>query len=262
MEQAEFLAAQQQAEAQGAGYAVLTLAAVTGTTSRTQGKMLIFEDGRTLGTIGGGPGEYAAVQDALALIGSGETKLLQYRHGYGAITVLIETFAAPPLLVLCGGGNVGRCLLQYAKLAGFRRWLLDPRPAEQIAESVALADRFIPVTRYETALERLNTPPDAFYVAASFSHKTDLDAVREMCIRDRSFNMHLTPLAQFFTTNLGKHLERIFYITYGKRTASVNHPAQFIRSHLTIQKNAGMQTFLFRIIGLTGILIPIVKYSH
>ena len=178
MEQAEFLAAQQQAEAQGAGYAVLTLAAITGTTSRTQGKMLVFEDGRTLGTIGGGPGEYAAVQDALALIGSGETKLLQYRHGYGAITVLIETFAAPPLLVLCGGGNVGRCLLQYAKLAGFRRWLLDPRPAEQIAESVALADRFIPVTRYETALERLNTPPDAFYVAASFSHETDLDAVR------------------------------------------------------------------------------------
>ena len=70
MEQAEFLAAQQQAEAQGAGYAVLTLAAVTGTTSRTQGKMLVFEDGRTLGTIGGGPGEYAAVQDALALIGA------------------------------------------------------------------------------------------------------------------------------------------------------------------------------------------------
>ena len=26
---------------------------------------------------------------------------------------------------------------------------------------------------------------------------------------------------------------RIFYITYGKRTAPVNHPAQFIRSHLT-----------------------------
>ena len=78
----------------------------------------------------------------------------------------------------------------------------------------------------------------------------------------KSLNMHLTSLAQFFTTNLGKHLERIFYITYGKRTASVNHPAQFIRSHLTIQKNAGMQTFLFRIVGLTGILIPIVKYSH
>ena len=56
MEQAEFLAAQQQAEAQGAGYAVLTLAAVTGTTSPHPGKLLVFEDGRTLGTIGGGPG--------------------------------------------------------------------------------------------------------------------------------------------------------------------------------------------------------------
>lgn len=34
-----------------------------------------------------------------------------------------------------------------------------------------------------------------------------------------------------------------FYITYGKRTASVNHPAQFIRSHLTIQKMRGCKPF-------------------
>ena len=178
MQISDILKAQMQAESLGRGYAVLTLAATSGTTSRTQGKMLVFEDGQTLGTIGGGPGEHAAVQQAIPLIGKDETRLVELEHGYGKMTVLIETFAAPPLLVLCGGGNVSRCLMQHAKLAGFRLWLLDPRPREVIAEAVSLADRYYPVEDYASALEAMTVPEDAFYVSASFSHATDEDALR------------------------------------------------------------------------------------
>ena len=174
----DILNAQVQAEAQGRSYAVLTLAATSGTTSRTQGKMLVFEDGQTVGTIGGGSGEHAAVQQAMALIGKDETRLVELEHGFGVMTVLIETFAEPPLIVLCGGGNVSRCLMQYAKLAGFRLWLLDPRPQEAIAEAVSLADRYFPVEDYETALAEMEIPADAFYVSASFSHATDESALR------------------------------------------------------------------------------------
>ena len=178
MQISELLAVQQEAETQGRSYGVLTLAATSGSTSRTQGKMLVFEDGQTVGTIGGGPGEYEAVQQALPLIGTEQTRLIEVSHGYGTMTVLIETFAAPPLLVLCGGGNVSRCLMQYARLAGFRLWLLDPRPVEMIAEAVALADRFFPVESYQQALEQMEIPDGAFYVCASFSHETDENAVK------------------------------------------------------------------------------------
>lgn len=178
MQISEILNVQLEAERQGRSYAVLTLASTSGTTSRTQGKMLVFEDGSIFGTIGGGPGEHEAIGQALPLIGKDETRLITLEHGYGTMTVLIETFAAPPLLVLCGGGNVARCLMQHAKLAGFRLWLLDPRPQEVIAESIALADRYFPVENYETALDALAVPEDAFYVSASFSHATDEDALR------------------------------------------------------------------------------------
>lgn len=178
MQIAELLAVQTQAQAQGRDYAVLTLAATEGTTSRTQGKMLVFADGQTCGTIGGGQGEYAAIQTALPLIGREETRLVTLPHGYGTMTVLIETFASLPLLVLCGGGNVSRCLMQHAKLVGFRLWLLDPRPRETIAEAVALADHFFQVEDYETALDAMQIPDGAFYVSASFSHATDEQAVK------------------------------------------------------------------------------------
>lgn len=174
----EILKAQTVAEEQNRSYAVLTLAATSGTTSRTQGKMLVFEDGQTVGTIGGGPGEHAAVQQAIPLIGKDETRLVELEHGFGRMTVLLETFAAPPLIVLCGGGNVSRCLMQYAKLAGFRLWLLDPRPCEAIAEAVRLADRYFPVEDYESALDAMEIPENAFYVSASFSHATDENALR------------------------------------------------------------------------------------
>lgn len=177
MQISELLAAQIQAQNQGRSYAVLTLAATEGTTSRTQGKMLVFEDGQLCGTIGGGQGEHAAIREALPLIGTEGTKLVTLSHGYGTMTVLIETFAAPPLLVLCGGGNVSRCLMQHAKLAGFRLWLLDPRPREQIEAAIALADRFFPVEDYEQALDELEIPDGAFYVSASFSHATDESAI-------------------------------------------------------------------------------------
>ena len=177
MQITELLEAQRQAQLDGRNYAVLTLADTRGTTSRTQGKMLVFSDGSTLGTIGGGPGEYAAVQDALARMGTEQTVLQRYSQCYGELTVLLEVFAPAPLLVLCGGGNVSRCLMQHARLAGFRLWLLDPRPADTIAEAVALADRFIPVQTYEQGLAETEIPDGAYYVSASFSHETDFSAV-------------------------------------------------------------------------------------
>lgn len=249
MNQTEFLAAQQQAQMQGRGYAVLTLAAVSGTTSRTSGKMLVYEDGQTLGTIGGGPGEYAAVQDARAFIGQEATKLITYQHDYGAITVLIESFSAPPLLILCGGGNVGRCLLQHAKLAGFRCWLLDPRPAEEIAASVALADRFIPVAHYDLTLRQLETPNNAFFVSASFSHETDFEAVRAILQK---------PFAYAGMLGSKKKVATLSTLLLQQGIA----PQQLARLHAPIGLDLGGQTPEELAVGILAEMIAIKNAQH
>jgi len=56
----------------GGEAALVTLCRTTGSTPRKAGaKMLVYANGKTLGTIGGGPLEYQAVQKALKVI---ETK--------------------------------------------------------------------------------------------------------------------------------------------------------------------------------------------
>ena len=136
-------------------YAVATIVEATGSTPRTEGKMLVYADGRSAGTIGGGLAELRAKKDANDAIRCGKNRLVRYEvvpqaaaSGMacgGALQVFIEVYGTRPLLVVCGGGHVGTCVLRAAKLTGFELWLFDDRPQEAVAEAAALADRFFPV---------------------------------------------------------------------------------------------------------------------
>ena len=136
-------------------YAVATIVEATGSTPRTEGKMLVYADGRSAGTIGGGLAELRAKKDAADAIRCGKNRLVRYEvvpqaaaNGMacgGALQVFIEVYGTRPLLVVCGGGHVGTCVLRAAKLTGFELWLFDDRPQEAVAEAAALADRFFPV---------------------------------------------------------------------------------------------------------------------
>ena len=61
----QLLQAQLQAEREGRTYAVVTIAEASGSVPRTSGKLLVLSSGQTCGTIGGGPAEHRAIQDAL-----------------------------------------------------------------------------------------------------------------------------------------------------------------------------------------------------
>lgn len=136
-------------------YAVATIVEATGSTPRTEGKMLVYADGRSAGTIGGGLAELRAKKDAADAIRCGKNRLVRYEvvpqaaaSGMacgGALQVFIEVYGTRPLLVVCGGGHVGTCVLRAAKLTGFELWLFDDRSQEAVAEAAALADRFFPV---------------------------------------------------------------------------------------------------------------------
>jgi xanthine dehydrogenase accessory factor len=61
----------------GESFAVATVVATKGSTPRKAGaKMLFFPGGRTVGTIGGGCGEAEVWQEAMAIIGGTDPKLV------------------------------------------------------------------------------------------------------------------------------------------------------------------------------------------
>ena len=111
----DLLLRQLEARKQRRPYAVATIVEATGSTPRTEGKMLVYADGSSIGTIGGGIAELQAKKDAVEAIRSGKNALVRYevvpqgaQAGMvcgGALQVFLEVWHVKPLLVVCGGGH-------------------------------------------------------------------------------------------------------------------------------------------------------------
>ena len=106
--------------------ALVTVAATQGSVPRAAGsKMLVYADGKTSGTIGGGKFESLVIKEAQRQIPTKKPLLKTYplheksRESFGAIcggevTVLVEPQILNEALFLIGGGH---CALAIAKLA-------------------------------------------------------------------------------------------------------------------------------------------------
>ena len=110
-------------------------------------RMLVWADGRTLGTVGGGALEERAVAEARSALAEGRPRLCHYalrEEGKdavgmlcgGDVRVFIDVYRPPPLLLLVGGGNVGRPLREMARMVGFRVEVVDVDPQRRSVESL------------------------------------------------------------------------------------------------------------------------------
>jgi xanthine dehydrogenase accessory factor len=164
------------------------------TPQRTGAKMLVFADGRTIGTIGGGCYENDALGRAREAIASGRAALVKYdlnddfaqESGLicgGQMEVYIDPIAPAPALYVIGAGHVGWHLARAAAEAGFRIHVIDDR------EKFANADRFpaaenIEVDDIAAWLDRAELPPTAYVVIVTRGHTHDFDALRALAARD------------------------------------------------------------------------------
>ena len=107
-------------------------------------KLLVRGDGSHYGNLGGGAFEAMVIADAAEQLDAGGAGAAVKRyylteravHGEptgmvcgGMMEVLLETLAAPPLVVVCGGGPVGQAVASAAILAGFGCLVAEDRAA-------------------------------------------------------------------------------------------------------------------------------------
>jgi xanthine dehydrogenase accessory factor len=129
-------------EAQGRGepVALATVVSVQGSIPRHAGsKMLVRADGSIVGTVGGGAMESKVIQEALAALADGQTRMPSYTLNNleagdpgvcgGTIQLFIEPISIAPTLLVIGGGHVGRALAALAKWCDYRVILSDDREA-------------------------------------------------------------------------------------------------------------------------------------
>ena len=117
--------------------ALATVVEVTGASPAKVGaKILVRDDGATVGTAGGGRLEQTILADARAALNEGKSRLTHYtlrEEGDDAIDVLcggevrvfIEVFAPRPTLLIVGGGHVGKPLVEIARLLNYDVRVVD-----------------------------------------------------------------------------------------------------------------------------------------
>jgi xanthine dehydrogenase accessory factor len=187
----EVFAALSDALERGEEVALVTIVASTGSTPQRVGaKMLVFSDGRTVGTIGGGCYENDAFWKAREAITLRKPVTVTFdlnddfaqESGLvcgGQMEVFIEPVEAAPEVYVIGAGHVGFHVAKFAQEAGFRVHVIDDR------EKFANAERFGPgidvvVDNIPAWLDAHTLPPTAYAVIVTRGHTHDLDALRSV----------------------------------------------------------------------------------
>jgi xanthine dehydrogenase accessory factor len=141
--------------------ALCTVVRSQGSTPRhTTSKMLVYDDGSFIGTVGGGELENRVFKEAKEALNDGKSRLLEYNMADpargdpgvcgGTVEVFVEPILPAPTLVVIGGGHVGKAVAHLAKWLNFRVAVSDDRPEFVTPEANPDADAF-----YECKMEEL-----------------------------------------------------------------------------------------------------------
>jgi xanthine dehydrogenase accessory factor len=191
----EVFAAVADALDRGEPAALVTIVSATGSTPQRIGaKMLVFADGRMIGTIGGGCYENDAFWKAREAITDRKPRLVHYELSDdfaqetglicgGQMDVYIEPIEPSPELYVVGAGHVGFHLARLAHDVGFRVHVIDDR------EKFANSERFpnaveIVVDDIPSWIARATIPAHAYAVIVTRGHTNDLEALRALAPRE------------------------------------------------------------------------------
>lgn len=128
-------------------FALVTIIGSTGTVSRKNGRMAVFLDGTTAGTVGGGLHEADAIRLALEALkeGKGRREKLKVRQ-YGEVEIMIDIPIMDRRLVIIGAGHVGRALYNTFHFTGWNVSVIDTREYLLTEENFPSARRILSST--------------------------------------------------------------------------------------------------------------------
>lgn len=179
----------------GEAAALMTIIRAEGSTPQRVGaKMLVFADGRTVGTIGGGCYENDAFWKARNAIETRKALVERYELSDdfaeetglicgGQMEVYIEPIESVPQLYLIGAGHIAYHLARIAGQAGFRMHVVDDREKFANAERFPDADEIV-VDPIPDWLHRATFEANSYAVIVTRGHRHDLDALRALAARE------------------------------------------------------------------------------
>lgn len=147
-------------------------------------KMVVWQDGRTMGSFGSGY-DTVVQEDARRALTTGVSQSFIYpkvtaQTRRAELAATLEVYAEvvqPPTLLVVGGGHVGGFVARLGKMVGFQVVVLDDRPDFANTEHFPDADKII-CEDYATALSELSINETTYIVVVTRGHKHDEVSVR------------------------------------------------------------------------------------
>ncbi|NPV85159.1 MAG: hypothetical protein HPY45_04005 [Anaerolineae bacterium] len=183
-------------EKQAKPFALCTIVESCGSTPRHVGsKMVVFAEGISYGSIGGGEVEELARQIAVESLATGEAKLFSYdvmpssdkdNLEGGSIKVFVEPMLPRNHIVVIGAGHIGKAVAWLAKWLGFHVTLVDDRPELCNREANPYGDAFI-AAPMEEAVKMLHLTPFTSVVLATRSLDLDVIAIPHLLEQTPSY---------------------------------------------------------------------------
>jgi xanthine dehydrogenase accessory factor len=140
----------------GANVVLATVIRTQGSVPRRAGaKMLIYPDGHSLGTIGGGEMESRILDAVPRLLQDGQPDILHYELADpsrgdpgvcgGQVDIFLEPILPQPTVLVIGCGHVGQAVADLAHWLGFRVVVSDDRAKLCNPEAIPQADEYLVV---------------------------------------------------------------------------------------------------------------------
>jgi xanthine dehydrogenase accessory factor len=177
--------------------ALCTIVKTEGAVPRHAGaKMIVFGNGQTKGTVGGGETEKLARDAALESLIDGNTRLLNYdlinvEKGDpgvcgGSVTIFVEPYLRRPTVVVVGAGHVGKSVVHFASWLGFRVVLSDDRTELCSEESVPGADHYLPCPMSDIP-EHLDINFQTYFVLVTRGVEVDVEGLPALMDTDAPY---------------------------------------------------------------------------
>ena len=113
-------------------------------------KMLVYGDGATSGSIGGGEMEARVIAEAGEVLAGGEPRTITYRLSDpdrgdpgicgGEVSLYLEAYMPASTVFVIGCGHIGRAVVELADWIGFRVVAFDDRPEHADPEAMPAAE--------------------------------------------------------------------------------------------------------------------------
>jgi xanthine dehydrogenase accessory factor len=168
--------------------AMATIVSAKGSTPREVGaKMLIYEDGKFLGSVGGGCMEAEIWQEAMKVMEEEKPKILHLdltgRNAEdvgmicgGVMDIYVEPIVPAPRVYIFGGGHISLFVSKISSMAGFQVVVIDERPQFANKERFPDADEVI-AEDFEMVLPKLKVNQSSYLVIVTRGHTYDQEVL-------------------------------------------------------------------------------------